>query len=315
MFLNPSKTVSEIAGFLNTSFEGNPDLEVLGINEIHQVTRGDLTFVDHSKYYARALNSAATVILINKRIEVPAGKALIFSDDPFSDYVRLVNRFRVFRPSDRPISDTAEIGQGTILQPGVFVGHGVRIGKNCLIHANVSIYDNVEIGDNVVIHSGCVIGADAFYFQKKNEVLRKLESCGNVVIEDNVELGACCTVDRGVSGTTRIGSGTKFDNHVHVGHDTVVGRNCIFAAAVLLAGCVTIEDEVTLWGQVVVNKEVVIGKGAVLLATSGTEKSLPGGRIYFGIPAIEARKKWREIAALRQLPDMIAPGKNQAKTE
>ncbi|MDP2423865.1 MAG: UDP-3-O-(3-hydroxymyristoyl)glucosamine N-acyltransferase [Bacteroidales bacterium] len=306
MQLNPTSTLSKIAGIIQAEFEGDPDFLVSGLNEIHVVQPGDLTFVDHPKYYKKALSSAATTILINKKVEKPIGKVLIFSDDPFGDYTNLVKHFIQFQPADRMISTSAIIGPGTILQPGAFIGNHVLIGNNCLIHANVSIYDRTEIGDNVIIHSGTVIGADAFYFQRRPAGYRKLESCGKVIIEENVEMGACCTIDRGVSGVTKIGAGTKFDNHVHVGHDTVVGKNCLFASAVLLAGMVTIEDDVILWGQVVVQKGVTIGKSAVILATSGVDKSLEGGKIYFGIPAIEARKKWRELAALKQLPDLLA---------
>ncbi len=306
MQLLPPIPVRRIAEFLGAEIAGNPDNLVTGLNEIHLVQPGDLTFVDHPKYFKKVLNSDASSILINSNIEPAIGKTHIFSNDPFGEYVKLVKYFKPFCESNQLISSSAVIGAGTIIQPGAFVGNNVQIGKNCLIHANVSIYDGVVIGDHVIIHAGSVIGADAFYFQRKPGGYRKLESCGSVVIEDHVEIGACCTIDRGVSGNTRIGLGTKFDNHVHIGHDTIVGKNCLFAAAVLLAGVVTVEDDVILWGQVVVQKEVVIGSKAVLLATTGADKSLEGGKTYYGAPAIEARKKWRELAALRQLPGILS---------
>lgn len=128
--------------------------------------------------------------------------------------------------------------------------------------------------------------------------------CGRVVIKDHVEIGACCTIDRGVSGDTIIDEYTKFDNHIQIGHDTYVGKRCLFAAAVAVAGVVRIEDDVILWGQVAVNKDIVIGKGAVLLGTSATDKSLMGNKVYFGAPAEEARMKWKEMALIRKLPEM-----------
>ncbi len=297
--------VKEIAGILGVKYTGSSDHLVTGLNEIHMVQPGDLTFADNPKYYSRALHSAATTILINADIVPPDGKVLIFSDDPFGDFVTLVKKFRPFESTSHQISPDAQIGEGSVLQPGVFIGHHVIIGSNCLIHANVSIYDECIIGDGVIIHSGSVIGADAFYYQKKDNRYRKLESCGRVIIEDDVEIGALCAVDRGVTGDTRIGSGTKLDNHVQVGHDTQIGKNCLIGAHAAIAGVTVLEDNVVLWGCVAVNKDLVIGKGAVVLATSAVDKSLQGGKVYFGIPAGEVRTKWRELAALRKLPDFF----------
>ncbi len=299
------KTLKEIAGFVNAEAIGDPDFEITGINEIHMVEPGDLTFVDHPKYYDKALNSNATTIIINQKMEAPAGKALLYCEDPFAAYVKLAKQYAPFVPSMAAISPTAKIGKGTVLQPGVFVGNQVVIGENCIIHANVSIYDGSIIGDDVIIHANSVIGADAYYFQRKPEGYRKMESCGKVVIGNRVEVGALCTIDKGVSGDTTIGDGTKFDNHVQVGHDTVIGKNCLIGAHSAIAGVTCLEDDVILWGQVVVNKDLVVGKGAVVLATSAVDKTLEGGKTYFGIPAEDARKKWRELASLRQLPEAL----------
>lgn len=276
-----------------------------GINEIHMVENGDITFVDHPKYYDKALSSAATFIIINKKIEAPEGKTLLINVDPFSAYIAIVKKFRSFTPSTLNISNTAQIGEGTIIQPGSFIGNHVRIGKNCIIHSNVSVYDFTEIGDNVIIHANTVIGSDAFYFKRRLEGYDKMLSCGRVIIHDKVEIGASCTVDKGVSGDTVIGAGTKIDNQVHIGHDTVIGKNCLFAAQVGIAGVVTIEDDVILWGQVGVQKDLTIGKGAVVLGQSGIPKSLEGGKTYFGSPVQEAREKMRELAFVKQLPDII----------
>ncbi len=305
MQLNPTHKLKDIAELINAEFVGNPDTIVSGINEIHKVVKGDLTFVDHPKYYNKVLNSQATVIIINQKVECPEGKALIFSDDPFRDYVKLVKKFKPFKNCNSSVSETARIGKTTIIQPGAFIGNNVKIGENCIIHANVSIYDDTVIGNNVIIHSGTVLGADAFYFKRRPEGYDKLESCGRVVIEDNVEIGACCTIDKGVSSDTIIGKGTKLDNHIQIGHDTVVGKNCLFASAVIIAGVTNIEDDVILWGQVAVQKDLTIGKGAVVLATSAVDKSLEGNKVYFGAPVEEARKKWKEIALIRRLPEVF----------
>jgi UDP-3-O-[3-hydroxymyristoyl] glucosamine N-acyltransferase len=296
-------TLAELAASLNAKPIGDPGFLVTGMNEIHMVEAGDLTFVDHPKYYTKALNSNATTIIINKEVECPAGKALLISENPFDDYVSLAMRFRPFEKASSSVSATAYIGEGTTIQPGAFVGHHVKIGKNCIIHANATIYDHTVIGDDVIIHSGAVLGADAFYFQRRPEGWKKLESCGRVVIEDRVEIGAATTIDKGVSGDTIISEGSKLDNHIQIGHDTYVGRNCLIGAHCAIAGVTRIEDDVILWARVSVNKDLVIGKKAVVLALSGVDKSLEGGKTYWGIPADDPRKKWRELAILRQLAE------------
>ncbi len=299
--------VQWIADFTGTRLVGNASQEATGINEIHKVTTGDISFVDFEKYYDTCLNSAATVIIINKEVACPEGKTLLVTDEPFTAYVNIVKHFRPFVPASGLISDSAVIGEGTIIQPGAFVGNRVIIGNNCLIHPNVTIYDHSVIGDDVIIHAGSVIGADAFYFKRrKNRELQydKMESCGRVVIHDGVEIGACTTIDKGVSGDTIIGAGTKLDNHIHIGHGAVIGKNCLFAAQVGIGGKAIIEDEVILWGQVGVSKDLTIGKGAILMAQSGVPASLEGGKSYFGSPAGDARPKMRELAWIKRIPEL-----------
>lgn len=294
-------TLKQIATIINAKYIGDDDFSVLGMNEIHVVQPGDIVFVDHPKYYDKALQSKATIVLINKEVECPEGKALLISDDPFRDFNKLTDFFKPFVKAFSLVAPTAVIGKNTIIQPGAFIGNNVKIGKNCLIHSNVSVYDDCVIGDNVTIHAGTVLGADAFYYKKRPEGFDKLKSGGRVVIEDNVDLGALCTIDRGVTGDTTIKKGTKIDNQVHIGHDTVVGEKCLIASQTGIAGCVVIEDEVTIWGQVGMTSGITIGKKAVILAQSGVSKSLEGNQTYFGYPAGEAREKYREMSALKQL--------------
>ena len=299
--------VQWMAEFIGAELRGDIEQLALGINEIHKVTAGDISFVDFEKYYDKCLNSAATIIIINKDVPCPEGKTLLVSNDPFEAYLKIVRRFRPFEPANKMISDSAVIGAGTHIQPGVFVGNHVQIGKNCIIHPNVTIYDHTIIGNNVVIHSGTVIGADAFYFKRyknRDTQYEKMLSCGRTILEDDVEIGACCTVDRGVSGDTVIGKGTKLDNHIQVGHDTVVGKNCLFASQVGVAGVAFIEDEVILWGQVGVNKDLTIGKGAIVLAQSGVPSSIDGGKVYFGSPVEEAKTKMKELAWIKRIPEI-----------
>lgn len=305
MKFTQAHTLQQIATILDCKFVGNENFPVLGMNEIHVVEPGDIVFVDHPKYYDKALQSAATIVLINKEVDCPDGKALLISDDPFRDFNKLTKYFKPFQASSKAISDSAKIGEGTIIQPNSFIGNNVVIGKNCLIHSNVSVYDNTIIGDNVIIHSGTILGADAFYYKKRPEGFDQLISGGRVVIEDNVGIGALCTIDKGVTGDTTIGEGTKIDNQVHVGHDTVIGKKCLIASQTGIAGCVVIEDEVTLWGQVGTTSGIRIGAKAVVMGQTGVTKSIDGGKTYFGTPVEESREKLKQLANLKKIPEIL----------
>lgn len=298
-------TLKQIAKIINSKFIGADDFPVLGMNEIHVVEPGDIVFVDHPKYYDKALQSAATVILINKKVPCPEGKALLISDDPFRDFNVLSTYFRPFITSSVTIASTATIGDGTIIQPNCFIGNHVTIGKNCIIHPNVTIYDYSIIGNHVTIHSGTILGADAFYYKKRPEGFDQLFSSGRVVIEDNVGIGALCTIDKGVTGDTTIGEGTKIDNQVHIGHDTRIGKKCLIAAQTGIAGCVVVEDEVTLWGQVGTTSGITIGEKAVVLGQTGITKSIEGGKTYFGTPIEESREKLKQLANIKKIPSLI----------
>ncbi len=297
-----------IASLINAEVIGNPDAVATGINEIHRVEPGDLVFVDHPKYYNKCLQSPATFIIINnKDLTIPQGKALLVVDEPFEAYLTIADHFRPFKAATQAVSTTAKIGEGTVIMPNVFIGHHVTIGSNCVIHPNVTIVDYTHIGNNVIIQAGTVVGSDAFYYNtKKNREVwyKRMKSCGNVVIEDEVEIGAGCTIDRGVTAETIIGKGTKLDNMVHIGHDNIIGRNCLFAAQVAIAGGTTIEDGVILWGQVGVSKTLTIGANAVVYAQSGVGKDLESGKAYWGSPVDEAGVKKRELIWVKRIPEL-----------
>jgi len=297
--------LKEIAHLIDCDYVGNDDFPVLGMNEIHVVSSGDIVFVDHPKYYDKALQSEATIILINKDVDCPEGKALLISEDPFRDFNILTKHFKPFKSSNSNISDYAKIGKNTIIQPNCFIGNNVVIGNDCLIHSNVSIYDDTIIENNVTIHAGTVLGANAFYYKKRTDGYDRLLSGGRVVIKNNVDLGALCTIDRGVTNDTIIGEGSKLDNQIQIGHDTTIGKNCLIASQTGIAGCVIVEDDVTIWGQVGVKSGITIAKGTEIYAQSGLGHSTEENKSYFGYPASEARDKFREIAYIRKIPGIL----------
>jgi UDP-3-O-[3-hydroxymyristoyl] glucosamine N-acyltransferase len=301
-------SVEWIAELTGAETFGNVAAQATGINEIHRVENGDLCFVDHPKYYNKCLNSAADFIIINtKDVTIPNGKVLLVVREPFEAYLKIVNHFRPFVPSPTAISESATIGVGTVIMPNAFVGNNVSIGSDCVIHPNVTILDYTQIGNNVVIQAGTVIGSDAFYYnsRKDREVwYKRMQSCGNVVVEDNVEIGAGCTIDRGVTADTRIGSGTKMDNQVHIAHDVLIGKNCLFAAQVAIAGGTVLKDGVTLWGQVGISKTLTIGNNVTVLAQSGVGKDLEDGTVHWGSPSEDALTKKRELIWVKRIPEL-----------
>ena len=299
--------ISEIAKLIDAEIIGSKEGLASGINEIHMVEEGDLVFVDHPKYYKPCIESPASYIIINQKTDFPSHKALLLVQQPFEAYLKIVQHYRPFEPLLKQQSDSAVLGKHTTIMPGAVIGNHVTIGDHCIIYPNVVIMDHCVIGNNVMIQSGTVIGSDAFYYNKKTNRdihYKKMISCGRVIIEDFVELGANCTIDRGVTGDTIIGRGTKIDNLVHIGHDTVVGKNCLFAAQVGIAGATTIEDEVILWGQVGVSKTLTIGKGAEIYAQSGVPASIEGGKKYFGSPVEDAIIKKKEFVWIKRIPEL-----------
>lgn len=298
-------TLKEIATLLDSPFRGDENLAVTGINEIHKIETGEIVFVDHPKYYKKALESAADVILIDQEVEVPSGKGIVICKAPFDAFNQLTRHFSPDKPWKANVGDHVQIGADTEIYPNATIGHHVTIGKGCIIHSGAVIGDHTVIKDHVVVGPNAVIGHYAFYYKKKSTGYDRMHTCGRTILEDRVEIGALSTIDRGVTGDTVIGAGTKIDNQVHVGHDTVIGENCLFAANVGIAGCVVIKNNVTLWGQVGVVSDITIHDNVTVLGQSGVGMDLAANKTYFGSPCGEARTKFKELAAFKRLPSII----------
>ncbi len=294
MKFKDTQEIQRIASLLNCKVTGNLQQIITGINEIHMVEVGDIVFVDHPKYYQKALDSVASVVLIDQEVPCPEGKSLLIHPHPFDAFNFLVNHFSQQLDFHEP-----NVHPSAVIFPSVFMGKNVHIGANCIIHAGAYIADHTRIEDEVIIGPNSVIGFDAFYYKKKENNFDRLISCGSVYIESKVEIGALCTIDRGVSGTTRIGKGTKIDNQVHVGHDTQIGSNVLIAAGCGISGCVEIGNNATIWGQVGMASGIQIGSHATILGQSGVTKNVPDGAEYFGTPAGPVKDKFKELAYLR----------------
>ena len=297
--------IKEIASKYKLKVIGNTSLLATGINEIHKVRSGDITFVDYEKYYSKSLNSSATIIIIDKEVECPEGKALMVCDNPFLVYDDIIRSHRPFIPLTSQIHPSAEIDPTANIEPNVIIGPHVQIGAKSYIQAGAIIHEHCIIGDQVIIQSGAIIGTDAFYFQKKEGQYKKWRSGGRVLIKDAADIGPGCTINRGVSGDTIIGEGTKLDSQVHIGHGVVIGKNCLIAAQTGIAGKSSVGDNCVVYGQVGIAQDAHVGDGAILLAKSGVSKNIPGGKTYYGVPVDEVRTMYKQLAALRQLPEFM----------
>ncbi len=303
--------VKEIASWIDATLIGKDDLVLKGVNEIHKVRDWDITFVDHPKYYSTSLNSAASAIIVPAAMECPKGKVLLVVDKPFLAYEEIVNRFRPIVALNIEGIENYEIDETAIIEPGAFIGQNVRIGKQCHIHAGAIIRPYTYIGDRVTIQSGAIIGTNAFYFKKWTEGYQAWTSCGRVIIEDDVWIGAGTTIAQGVSGDTIIGAGSKIDCQVMIAHGVVIGKNCLIAAQVGIAGKTIIGDGCTIYGQVGIKQNVHIGNNTVIYAQSGVNKDLEGCHAYFGFPIEKLKTKLKEYVALKQLAADFIKRNNQ----
>ncbi len=300
MTFKSPQTLKTIAELIGAKYVGHENFQIFGTNEIHRVKKGEIVFVNHPKYYDKALHSEATIILIDKEVACPEGKALLVSDDPFRDFNKINDHFTGIQTFETT-GNNLSIGENCKIHASVIIGNDVKIGDNCMIFPNVVIGDRTVIGNNCIIQAGTVLGGDAFYYNKNAEGYRKMLSVGNVILEDNVEIGVNCCIDRGVTDSTIIKKGSKLDNLIQIGHDTVLGERTLVASGAMIAGCCIIEDDVQVWGQVGMASGKRVGKGAVLLGKTGVNRDLEGGKTYFGSLAEEFREYLKKEVKLKNL--------------
>jgi UDP-3-O-[3-hydroxymyristoyl] glucosamine N-acyltransferase len=322
-------TLETVAQAIDGTVVGDGSIEITGVAGIREAREGDLTFLANPRYeaYLELTNASAIIVAENHR---DFGKPLIQNANPYLAFLKAVRFFQ--GDEDRPepgvhpgavvaesaaIAPTASIGplvvvepgvsvgDGAVIQAGCYLGRGVRVGADSLLYPNVTVREHCEIGERVIIHSGTVIGSDGFGFVRDGDIYRKLPQVGNVVVEDDVELGACVTIDRATTGTTRIGAGSKIDNLVQIAHNVQVGRNCIIVAQVGISGSTVLGEHVVLAGQVGIVGHIEIGSGAMIGAKSGVSKSVKPGERMFGYPALPVGHAKRVEASLRHLPELI----------
>ena len=319
----------ELAERLGCRLEGDGEIEITRVAGIQHARTGDLTFVANSKYESAVASTHASAVLLRDGGALTAPCAILRTPDPYLAFARAVG---LFAPSWRPpagvhpaasiapdahvganvsigafvaVGAQARIGDNSVIFPNVTIGDGVQIGRDCIIHSNVAIRERVMIGDRVTLQNGVVLGSDGYGFVRRADgTHEKIPQIADVVIEDDVELGANTTVDRPAVGETRIRCGTKIDNLVQIAHGVTVGRNVLMAAQVGIAGSTDIEDDVVFGGQVGVGGHLQIGRGSVAVGQSGVTNSLPPGVMVAGYPAIESRAWRRASVIFKRLPEL-----------
>lgn len=331
-----SHRLGELAARLGARLDSHHDTEVCGIGGIETATAGQISFLANPKYIPFLKTTQATAVIVPPSsaqlhydpAEVRPGLALLVHENPYFAFLQLLT---LFHPPPSPpapgvdpsarigqrvtladgvhvgpncvIGDDASLGEGTIILANCYVGPHSVLGSECMIGPTVTILDGMTLGDRVRIHPGTVIGADGFGYAPYQGKHHKIPQVGGVTIGDDVEIGACCTIDRATMGQTVIGSGSKIDNLVQIAHNVKIGEGCILVSQVGISGSTTLGHHVTLAGQVGVIGHIEIGDGATVAAQSGVARSVPAGATYFGSPAIDAGKQKRIIASMMSLPD------------
>lgn len=322
-------TLDAVAKAIDGIVVGDGSVEITGVAGIREAREGDLTFLANPRYeaYLDQTRASAVIVADNHR---SCAKPLIQNANPYLAFLKAVRFFQGEGPRPAPgahpsavvapgavlapsasvgpcavVEAGASIGARSVVHAGCYVGVGAKIGEDCLLYPNVTLREDCELGNRVIVHSGTVIGSDGFGFVRDGEVYRKLPQVGNVVVEDDVELGACVTIDRATTGTTRIGAGTKVDNLVQIAHNVQIGPCCIIVAQVGISGSTTLGDHVVLAGQVGVVGHIEIGAGAMVGAKSGVSNSVEPGEKVFGYPARPVAQSKRIEASLRHLPELI----------
>lgn len=323
------RTLKEIAQLVAGDVAGDADAVITGVAGIEDAQEGDITFLANPKYQAFLLRTRATAVIVGRDVRDAAGRTLLRVDNPSLAFTRVVSFIHpqdIRHPSGvhaaavvaagavlgrnvgigacAVVEEGCRIGDNTVIYPNCFIGRNAVIGSNTVIYSNVSVREDIRIGSNVIIHSGTVVGSDGFGFVTVDGTHHKIPQTGTVVIEDDVEIGANCAIDRARFDKTVIGKGTKLDNMVHIAHNVVTGKNCLIVAQVGISGSTTIGDNVILAGQVGVVGHVTIGDNTIVMAKSGISKNVPENSVLYGVPAQPVNEAKKLHAYVNGLPKM-----------
>jgi UDP-3-O-[3-hydroxymyristoyl] glucosamine N-acyltransferase len=343
--LGPTFTLGEIARRLGGAAEGDLGLRLDGVRSLQEAGPTHLAFLAGVRYARQARESGAGVLLVSPRAKFP-GRNLLRVADPYLTLARALELFHPSQPPPPGVEAGASVGPGCKIHPeacvragaavgagsrigarahvhaGAVIGENCRIGADSVVHPNVTLYPRTVLGERVIVHAGTVLGSDGFGFAPEGERFHKIPQTGWVEVEDDVEIGANSTIDRGTFGATRIGRGTKIDNLVQVGHNALVGENCVLVAQTGVAGSTRLGRGVMMAGQSGVGGHLSVGDGAKVGAKSAVLSDVAAGVYVIGYPSVDHREWKRTQAALRRLPELLrrrrpapAPGGRRGRKE
>jgi UDP-3-O-[3-hydroxymyristoyl] glucosamine N-acyltransferase len=316
-------------GFPN-QIDGVEDIELFGVNTLDEAGAGEISFLANAKYKEQLFTTKASVVLVHHDDEKPEHLTVIRCADPYGALAQAVICIHGVRkhpqwsvdsraqiaPTVRigknaniaqfvTIDDDVVIGDNVTLYPGCYIGYGAVLGDDVTLYPNVVVYDNSRIGSRVSLHANTVIGQDGLGYASVDGRWMKIPQAGRAVVENDVDMGACCAIDRATLGETRVGEGTKFSDAVVIGHGTKVGKHNMYVAQVGLAGSVNVGDNVIMGGQVGVAGHLSIGDNVTIGAKTGIWGDLEANERYFGIPAFKWKQFWRQVAAMKEMPDAL----------
>jgi len=303
-------TLRELADFLGAELVGDENIAIDSANTLEDARPGQVSFVANPKYLKHLETTEASAVIVGPGVQSKR-VALLKTKDPYYALAQTVVHLHGLRKHEHVgihprahVEPTATVGEGTVIYPGVYVGHRTRVGRNCVLHPNVVIYEDCVIGERVIIHANSSIGQDGFGFATHGGIHHKIPQVGNVVIEDDVEIGANTCIDRAALGCTFIGQGTKISDLVAIGHNARIGPHGLLVALVGIAGSVNVGHHVTMAGQVGVAGHIKIGDNVTIGAQSGVISSVPDQSALLGSPAMPVSQARRVAAVFVALPEL-----------
>ena len=323
-----TRTLGELAEYVGGRVCGDPNVIIKSASTLGRADEGDISFLANSKYEKKLRTTKASAVIVGKET-LNAPVSLLVAEDPYYAFMQIMVLLHGHRKHKKvgisprasisdsakigtdchindfvTIADEAKVGDGCVIYPGAYVGQGVQLGNDCIIYPNVTIYDGCKIGNRVIINANSTIGEDGFGYASHKGVHHKIPQIGVVVIEDDVEIGSCCGIERGTLGDTVIGQGSKLGDLVTIGHGAKIGPHCLLVAQVGIAGSTTLGSHCVVGGQVGIVGHINIGSNVTIAAQAGVINSIPDGKVVLGAPAIEANQGKRAYSMIQCLPEM-----------
>lgn len=326
--MQTTKTLGELAKYVGGQVRGDPNVLIRSASTLGRADEGDISFLANSKYEKHLRTTKASAVIVGKEVTSTSAPLLI-TEDPYYAFMQIMVMLHGHRKHKKVgispraaisdsakigadchihnfavIADEAKVGDGCIIYPGVYIGQSVQIGNDCIIYPNVIVYDSCRIGNRVIINANSTIGEDGFGYASHKGIHHKIPQIGSVIIEDDVEIGTCCGIERGTLGDTIIGQGSKLGDLVTIGHGAKIGAHCLLVAQVGIAGSTTLGHHCLVGGQVGIVGHINIGNNVTIAAQAGVINSVPDGKVVLGAPAIEANQGRRAYSMIQYLPEM-----------